>query len=387
MSKQSPFGRIGGPLAGVRVVELSGIGPGPFATMLLADMGADVIRIDRPGPPAYELNGRFDLLRRSRPVVRVDLRDPDGRASVYDLIEKADVVIEGSRPGVTERLGLGPDDCMARNPRLVYGRMTGWGQQGPAAHTAGHDITYIAVSGALHAIGEAGGPPIPPVNFVGDFGGGSLYLAMGILAALLEARQSGKGQVVDAAIAGGAASLTTLLHGFMASGGWVDERGVNQLDGGAPYYSTYETSDGKWVAVGAIEPKFWREFCRLLPLDSDLEEQQDPARWPALRERIAARFKTKTRQEWTDLFFDTDACVAPVLSLTESPNHPQMQERSYTEVDGIVQPAPHPRFSRTASLIRQPPPADPVTTESIAAEWEQTPGTAPDETAKPGANA
>jgi alpha-methylacyl-CoA racemase len=345
---------VSGPLRGVRIVELAGMGPGPFAAMMLAELGAEVVRVDRPAQSSDGvLSQRYDLLRRSRRSVEIDLRSPEGVAQVLDLVEGADVLLEGYRPGVAERLGLGPEDCWERNPRLVYGRMTGWGQTGPLAHTAGHDITYLAVSGALHPIGRAGEGPAIPVNLLGDFAGGSLYLVAGVLAALWEARESGQGQVVDAAIVDGAASLTTLLHGMLAAGQWSTERGTNMLDGGRPWYDAYATSDGEWMAVGAIEPKFYAEFCQLLPLDSNEEERADPTRWAELRRRIAATFARRTRQEWIAVFEDSDACVAPVLSLTEAADHPHLRARgTFTTVNGVRQPAPAPRFSRTPLSIR-----------------------------------
>ncbi len=341
---------MAGPLTGLRVVELAGIGPGPFAAMMLADMGAEVLRVDRAqavGGPAP----RWDVNARSRRSVGVDLKSERGREVVLRLVEKSDVLLEGFRPGVTERLGIGPDDCLARNPRLVYGRMTGWGQEGPLAHTAGHDVGYIAVTGALHAIGRAGGPPQVPMNLLGDFAGGSMYLVVGVLSALLEARTSGRGQVVDAAIVDGTAHLSTFIHAFLAGGLWEDRRGVNMLDTGAPWYDVYETSDGKHMAVGAIEPQFYAEFLRLAGLDGeDLPHQHDRAGWPVLRERFAAVFKTKTRDEWTEIFVPSDACVAPVLSLTEAAEHPYNTSRGvFPDLAGHRQPAPAPRFSRTAA--------------------------------------
>lgn len=359
-----------GPLNGVRVVELAGIGPGPFAAMLLAELGADVLRIERPTADGSVLPAAYDLLRRSRRSVAIDLKTTTGVAQVLDLVEHADALIEGNRPGVTEALGLGPDDCRQRNPRLVYARMTGWGQDGPLAHTAGHDITYLAVSGALHAIGRAGEPPTIPVNLLGDFGGGSLYLVVGLLAALWEARDSGRGQVVDVAIVDGAASLTTLLHGMIAAGRWSTRRGTNLLDGGRPWYDVYRTSDGEWMAVGALEPRFFREFCRLLPLDADEDDRADPACWPDLRARITEAFARGTRTEWTAHFADTDACVAPVLSLTEANAHPHLAARgTYTQIGGVVQPTPAPRFSRTPIQVRSQPTAEVVTITEALAAW------------------
>jgi alpha-methylacyl-CoA racemase len=346
-----------GPLEGVRVVELAGIGPGPFAAMMLADLGAEVIRIDRPTGPGLSFGApHLDVLNRGRRNVAVDLKDPRGRDVVLRLVERAEVLVEGFRPGVTERLGLGPEDCWARNPALVYGRMTGWGQDGPLAGTAGHDIGYVALTGALHAVGRAAGPPQVPVNLVGDFGGGAMYLVVGVLAALLEARTSGRGQVVDAAIVDGATGLTAMLHGMLAAGTWQDRRGVNLLDSGAPFYDVYETADGRWMAVGALEPQFYAALLAVLDLGDGVPDRNDPRQWPALRERIAARFRGHTQAEWTELFEGTDACVAPVLSLTEAPAHPHLAARgSFVEHAGVVQPAPAPRFSRTPGALGEPP--------------------------------
>ncbi len=358
--------QLSGPLRGVRVVELGGIGPGPFAGMMLADLGAEVVRIDRPGGDGL----RLAALERGRRSVMLDLRKPEGVAAVLQLVDRADVLIEGFRPGVTERLGLGPEDCWQRNPALVYGRMTGWGQDGPWAQTAGHDVGYIAVTGALHAIGRSGGPPQVPLNVVGDFGGGAMYLVTGVLAALLEARASGHGQVVDAAIVDGAASLMTAMYGMLDAGAWRDERGHNLLDTGAPFYDVYETADGGHMAVGALEPKFYAEFVSLLGLDPDDADRDDPGRWPALRERIAALFKGRTRDEWTAVFDGSDACVAPVLSMTEAASHPQLAARgTFTDVDGTTVPAPAPRFSRTPSAVQAAPGPRGEHTRETLTEW------------------
>ncbi len=363
-------GATAGPLAGVKLIELAGIGPGPFAAMMLAELGADVIRVDRPGTGPEGLPTRLDLLRRSRPSLECDLRTPSGVETVLTLVEHADILIEGNRPGVTERLGLGPDDCWRRNPRLVYGRITGWGQHGPLAHTAGHDITYLAVSGALDPIGHPDTGPVIPVNLLGDFAGGSLYLVAGVLAALWESRTSGRGQVVDAAIVDGAAHLTTLLHGMLAGGLWTTRRGTNLLDGGVPWYDVYRTSDDKWMAVGALEPKFFAEFTRLLPLDATEADRADPDTWPGMRARIAAAFARRTRDAWTELFADTDACVAPVLSLTEARDHPHNRTRqTFSEADGIPQPTPAPRFSRTPTRIGGAPGTATLTTQEALARW------------------
>lgn len=346
----------GGPLTGLKVIELAGLGPGPYAAMLLADMGAEVVRIERPGEGVSGVPPLKDVTRRGRKSIVVDLRSPEGAETVLSLVEHADVLIEGFRPGVTERLGLGPEDCWEHNPRLVYGRMTGWGQEGPLSATAGHDIGYIALTGALGAIGRPGQTPVPPLNLVGDFGGGSTFLVIGILAALWESERSGRGQVVDAAIVDGASSLTGLLHGMMASGHWKDRRGVNMLDGGQPWYDTYETSDGGYMAVGALEPKFYAEFVQLLGIPEDVARRDDPATWPQLRAAIADAFASRTRSEWTEMFDGTDACVAPVLSLTEAADHPHLAARgTFIEVGGVVQPAPAPRFSRTQSAKPEAP--------------------------------
>ncbi|MET9467192.1 CaiB/BaiF CoA-transferase family protein [Streptomyces sp. NPDC006544] len=364
-------GRRSGPLAGVRVVELAGIGPGPFAAMVLADLGADVVRVDRPGGGALAVNPAYDITNRNKRSVLVDLKSPEGPARVLDLVERADVLIEGFRPGVAERLGVGPADCHARNPKLVYGRMTGWGQEGPLAHTAGHDIAYIAVTGALGMIGPAGEPPAVPANLVGDYAGGSLYLVIGVLAALQHARTpGGAGQVVDAAIVDGTAHLTAMIHGMVAAGGWQDRRGANLLDGGCPFYGTYETSDGQYMAVGALEQQFYDTFVELLGIADQAPARKDLARWGELREAVAARFKCRTREEWTAVFEGTDACVAPVLSLREAPHHPHLAARAtFSDFGGITQPAPAPRFSATPTTVVSGPALPGAHTESVAADW------------------
>lgn len=357
----------GGPLARIKVVELAGIGPSPFCAMLLADLGADVVRVDRP----TAVGGKTDLLNRGKRSVQVDLKHERGAEVVLALVERADVLLEGLRPGVTERLGVGPEQCWAVNPKLVYGRMTGWGQQGPLASTAGHDIDYISLTGMLHAIGRKGGPPQVPANLLGDFGGGAMYLAVGVLAALLEARTSGRGQVVDAAIVDGAAHLGTMLFGFLATGGWRTERGTNLLDTGAPYYDVYETSDGEHVSVGALEPQFYAELLDRLGLAGEVPDRDDPANWPELRGLFAATFRQRTRQEWAEVFADSDACVAPVLSMTEAEVHPHMVAReTLVRRDGALQPAPAPRFSRTPN-----PPPGPVAepgadTDAVLRDWK-----------------
>ncbi|MEV8098077.1 CaiB/BaiF CoA-transferase family protein [Kitasatospora sp. NPDC085879] len=360
-----------GPLTGVRVVELAGLGPGPFAAMLLADLGADVVRVDRPGPPPLGPGPALDVTNRNKRSVVVDLKAPDGPAAVLDLVERADLLIEGYRPGVAERLGIGPEACLARNPALVYGRMTGWGQDGPLADRAGHDIGYIATAGVLGLVaGEAGGPPGVPANLLGDYAGGSLYLVVGLLAALHHARATGTGQVVDAAIVDGSAHLTAMLWGLKAAGHWHDTRGANLLDGGAPYYAVYRTADGGHMAVGALEPQFYAEFARLLGLRPDAPGQHEVARWPELRTLIAARFATRTRADWTAVFEGTDACTAPVLSLGEAADHPQLKARgSYTEHHGLVQPAPAPRFSATPGALRRPPALPGADTAAVARDW------------------
>ncbi|MGW0585182.1 CaiB/BaiF CoA transferase family protein [Streptomyces sp. NPDC002920] len=360
-----------GPLAGVRVVELAGIGPGPFAGMLLADLGADVVRVDRPGVPSIAVDPAYDVTNRNKRSVLVDLKAPDGPARVLDLAARADVLIEGNRPGVAERLGVGPEDCHARNPRLVYGRMTGWGQQGPLAGRAGHDIAYIALTGALGVIGDPDRPPPAPANLLGDYAGGSLYLVVGVLAALHHARVTGDGQVVDAAIVDGTAHLSAMLHGMLAAGGWRDRRGVNLLDGGCPYYGTYETADGGYMAVGALEPQFYDEFVILLGLEDFADARKDRARWGDLREAVAARFRTRNRDEWTALFEGTDACVAPVLSLREAPHHPHLAARgTFTDHGGLTQPAPAPRFSATPTSVRSGPAGPGADTAAVARDWD-----------------
>ena len=363
-----------GPLSGVRVVEIAGIGPGPFAAMMLADMGADVIRVDRAGAvyggdPATPPK---DVMNRGRRSIAVDLKNPDGVETVLKLVENADALIEGFRPGVTERLGIGPDDCLARNPKLVYGRMTGWGQDGPMAQMAGHDMNYIAIAGALGAIGRPDERPQPPLNLVGDFGGGGMLLAFGIACGIIEARMSGNGQVVDAAMVDGTAILTTFMHGFMAMGLWTDQRGVNMLDTGAHYYEVYECSDGKFLSVGAIEPQFYAELLEKTGLagDPDFAKQNDRSMWPVLKERLAAVIIAKTRDEWATIFAGSDACVAPILSLGEATTNEHMvQRKAFVENAGVVQPAPAPRFSRTTAEIQRPPSHPGQHTDEVLAEW------------------
>ncbi|MBD0416733.1 CaiB/BaiF CoA transferase family protein [Oryzicola mucosus] len=340
-----------GPLSGVKIVELAGIGPGPMCAMLLADLGATVLRVERKVPSGLGIARplKYNLLLRGRKQIAVDLKSKAGVDFVLSLVEEADGLIEGFRPGVTERLGLGPDDCLARNPRLVYGRMTGWGQTGPLAQAAAHDLNYIAITGALAAIGRKDQPPTPPLTLAGDLGGGALYLALGMLAAIIEARSSGKGQTVDAAISDGTAHLMTNFHGMRAAGLMSLERGTNYSDSGAPFYDVYECADGRFVSVAPIEEKFFELLVEKIGLSvAELPPQNDRDRWPEIRERFAARFKEKTAADWCDLLEGTDACFAPVLTMDEAPDHPHMKARGvYVEIDGVVQPAPAPRFSRT----------------------------------------
>jgi alpha-methylacyl-CoA racemase len=348
-----------GPLKGVKIVEIAGIGPGQLCGMLLADMGAQVVRVDRiaASEAAVSLPPQFDLMNRSRPAIAVDLKRPEGIELVLELCATADALFEGFRPGVMERLGLAPDVCLARNPKLVYGRMTGWGQEGPLADRAGHDPNYIALAGVLSCIGERGGGPVYPLNLIGDFGGGGVYMALGLLAGIIEAARSGRGQVVDAAMVDGAASLMTLFYGLLAAGLWKEQRGSNLLDGGAPFLRPYETSDGQHVVIGSLEPRFFRLLLERMGIDDiDPAAQNDPRQWPAMQRRFEAAFRTRSRQEWCDALQDTDACFTPVLSLTEATRHPHALARgTYVEVDGIIQPGPAPRFSRTPSSISQPP--------------------------------
>jgi alpha-methylacyl-CoA racemase len=362
-----------GPLDGLKVLEIAGIGPGPFAAMMLADMGAEVVRIDRAqnvvgGDPATP---PADVLNRGRRSIGVDLKHPEGVETVLTLIEQADGLIEGFRPGVMERLGLGPDVALARHPKLTYGRMTGWGQDGPYALAAGHDINYIALAGALEPIGRRGGPPVPPLNLVGDFGGGGMLLAFGMVCGILNAQSTGVGQVVDAAMVDGSAVLTTMFHSFRAMGIWEDERGTNMLDSGAHYYDVYETADGKYVSIGSIEPQFYAELLRLTGLDGeDLPRQQDRVAWPALTDRMAEVFKAKTRDQWCALMEGTDVCFAPVLSLAEAPQHPHNLHRgTFIERDGVVQPAPAPRFSGTPVEVQRPPSHAGQHTDDVLTDW------------------
>ena len=357
-----------GPLTGVRVLELAGIGPGPTAAMLLADMGAEVLQVSRPALMGDGSAPIYDVPSRGRRSVVIDLRAEGASEVVLKLVENADILIEGNRPGVAERLGVGPEACFARNPKLVYGRMTGWGQDGPWASTAGHDIGYIAITGALHAMGTPERPSIP-LNLVGDFGGGSTYLVMGVLAALLEARGSGRGQVVDAAITDGAASLMTMIYGLHGGGGWSDDRASNLLDGGLPWYDVYETSDGRHMAVGALEPQFYQAFLDGIGLSAE-DGLRSQERIPELRKRFTAIFLTRTRDEWSAIFDGTDACVSPVLSMSEAPQHRHnVARQTFIEVDGVTQPAPAPRFSRTPSQVSSLPAAPGSHTRAALIDW------------------
>ena len=339
-----------GPLQGFRIIELAGIGPGPFCGMMLSDMGAEVIRIDRVGASTRRPK---DVLARNRRSVAVDLKQPKGVEIVLRLVETADALFEGFRPGVTERLGIGPDDCLARNEKLVYGRMTGWGQEGPMAQAAGHDINYIGLAGALHGIGRPGECPVPPLNLVGDFGGGGMLLAYGLVCGLLETQRSGKGQVVDAAMVDGAASLMAMFFSMAAMGAFTENRGTNMLDGGAHFYDTYETQDGKYICIGSIEPQFYALLVEKAGLDKErFAPQMDSSQWPAFKEELKEVFKAKSRDEWCDIMEGSDVCFAPVLSILEAPDHPHNKARqTFLEVDGIMQPAPSPRFSRTVPRV------------------------------------
>ena len=361
-----------GPLKGLRVIELAGIGPGPFCAMLLADMGADVVRIDRTEASGLgvPMDKRYDINGRNRRSVALDLKSPAGLSAVKRLVAGADILIEGFRPGVAERLGLGPADCHALNPRLVYGRMTGFGQDGPLAQAAGHDLNYIALSGALHAIGAAGGAPTPPLNLVADYGGGALYLAFGLMAALFERQTSGRGQVVDAAMVDGAASLMSIFYGLQAGGLWGEPRGANLLDGGAPFYATYETADGRYVSLAPLEPKFFAELARRIGLEERFVlRQYDRRLWPAMREAIAGVMRTKSRDEWSALLEGSDACFAPVLSIDEAPRHAHAAARhAFVEIDGVAQPAPAPRFDRSVPATPRAAPEIGAHTQAVLAQ-------------------
>ena len=365
-----------GPLAGIRVVEMVGLGPCPFAAMMLADMGAEVIRIDRkavPGSPSPfpMLGTKYDVMARGRRSLALDLKRPAAREVVLRLIGKSDIVLEGFRPGVMERLGLGPDVCQARNAALVYGRITGWGQQGPLSQAAGHDINYIALTGMLHAMGRADGPPAPPLNLVGDFGGGAMMLAFGVVCAVLEARKSGKGQVVDAAMTDGAALLGAMMYGFRAFGAWGDQRGANMLDGGAHFYDTYACADGKFVSIGAIEPQFYALLLKLAGMDDPaFNAQMDASKWPELTEKFAAIFLMRSREAWCELLEGTDACFAPVLDMSEAPRHPHNVARgTFVDIGGVTQPAPAPRFSRTEPQIGITPALPGQHSAAVLGDW------------------
>lgn len=363
-----------GPLRGLKVVEIGSIGPGPFCAMLLADLGADVIRVDRAAGAALvgpNADFRTELLHRGRRSVAVDLKHPDGAEVVLALVERADVLLEGFRPGVVERLGIGPDVCAQRNPALVYGRMTGYGQGGPLAQEVGHDINYVALSGALSMIGRRDQPPTPPLSLIGDFGGGGMTLAFGVLAALWERQRSGRGQVVDAAMTEGAALLATPFFGYAQTGAWHRERGTNLVDSGAPYYDVYETADGKWLSVGAIEPHFYADLVELLGLPAELPAQNDRSRWPEMKEAFAAAVRTRTRDEWIDAVQGRTPCIAPVLEFDEAPAHPHHRARgAFVEVGGLVQPAPAPRFDRTPATVDGEPPLPGEHTREALTDWD-----------------
>src|SRR5712691_1763475 len=369
-------GKPMGPLEGVRMVELAGIGPAAFCAMLLSDMGAEVIRVDRAANVGHDVgregeDPRFGLLQRGRRNIAVDLKNPAGVDAVLRLIDRADALIEGFRPGVMERLGLAPALCLARNSKLVYGRMTGWGQDGPIAHTAGHDINYIALSGALHSIGEAGGPPVPPLNLIGDFGGGALYLAMGVLAGIISARATGQGQIIDCSMVEGSASLMMMMYGALAAGAWKEERGSNRTDGGAHFYHVYQTRDGEYVSVGSIEPQFYALLLQHTGLEGEsLPEQTDKGSWPDMQTRLARIFKTKTRAEWTAIMQQTDICFAPVLRMSEAMQHPHnVHRQSFVEIDGVAQPGPAPRFLGTPTQVQSPPARVGEHTDAILKDW------------------
>ncbi|MEP0202720.1 MAG: CaiB/BaiF CoA-transferase family protein [Halioglobus sp.] len=358
-----------GPLAGVKVLELAGIGPGPLAGMLLADLGAEVISIERGAAPGGK--PLPDCSRRGKRSIALNLKSEEGVETLLKMVEKADILFEGFRPGVAEKLGIGPDDCLARNPKIIYGRMTGWGQTGPLSQAAGHDINYISLSGALHAMGRADEKPVPPLNLVGDYGGGTMFLVMGLLAALYEVRDSGQGQVVDAAMTDGSAILMAMFNSLHAMGMWSTKRGVNLLDSGAHFYDTYETSDGKYVSIGSIEPQFYALLMEKAQLDPAIfGEQNNQSLWPELTDKLTIIFKSKTQAQWCELMEGTDVCFAPVLDFIEAQQHPHNVAReTYIEVDGMVQPAPAPRFSRTASEVQHGSRVAGTDTEQVLADW------------------
>ena len=368
----APEAGAGGPLAGLRVLELAGLGPAPHAAMVLADPGADVVRVERPSAGWSGLpSGAPDLMLRGRRSIGLDLKSAAGRERLLALVAVADVLIESYRPGVAERLGVGPQECAAVNPRLVYGRMTGWGQDGPMAGRAGHDINYVSLTGLLHAIGRPGERPVPPLNLVGDFGGGSMFLLVGVLAALIERERSGRGQVVDAAMVDGASVLGQMVRALMAAGAWQDRRGANLLDGGCPWYDTYECADGRYVAVGSLEPQFYAELLTGLGIPAEtMPARDDPAAWQAVRERLDAALRLRTRDEWAAVFAGTDACVTPVLTLAEAPEHPHLAARgTLVDLHGGVQAAAAPRFSRSRPPVAGPPPAPGQDTDAVLADW------------------
>lgn len=358
-----------GPLSGIKIVEFAGIGPGPFCGMLLSDQGADVVRIDRKGPGR---DSKFNVEGRGRRSVALDLKDPADIETALKLIEKADGLIEGFRPGVMERLGLGPDVCLQRNEALVYGRMTGWGQTGALSHSAGHDINYISITGGLHAMGRAGEPPAPPLNLVGDYGGGALYLAFGLCAGLLSAKATGKGQVIDVAMSDGAASLLAMFYGMRAAGIWRDERGANMLDGGAPYYDAYECADGHFISIGSIEPQFYALLLEKGGItDPQFQKQNDIPNWPEMKDKVTALFKTKTRDEWCDIMEGTDICFAPILSMAEAPDYKHNKDReTFVEIEGVMQPNLAPRFLGTPGKIQGPPPRIGEHNDEVFKDWD-----------------
>lgn len=357
-----------GPLAGIRIIEIEGLGPAPFAGMMFADMGAEVISISRKSAAADAPIANV-ISERGKKSIALNLKDPRGVEALLKLCESADALIEGFRPGVAERLGIGPDDCAARNPKLVYGRMTGWGQTGPMASAAGHDINYISLSGALHAMGRDGDKPVPPLNLVGDFGGGGMFLAFGVVSALLEATRSGKGQVVDTSMVEGSAALMHMVYCFFNQKLWADKRGVNLLDSGAHFYETYETSDAKHVSIGPIEPQFYHILKEKLALDESFDTQLDPTLWPELKEKLSVIFKTKTRDQWCDLLEGSDVCFAPILSMTEAPHHPHNVARnSFIEINGETQPGPAPKFSRTVPSVQWGAPRPGSHTDQVLSE-------------------
>ena len=358
-----------GPLQGLRIIEIEGMGPAPFCGMMLADMGAEVISVSRKSG-AYSVTPATAISERGKKSIALNLKHPQGVQTLLTLCESADALIEGFRPGVMERLGLGPDECLAKNPALVYGRMTGWGQTGPLAQAAGHDINYISLSGALHAMGRAGEKPVPPLNLVGDFGGGGMFLAFGVVCAILEAGKSGKGQVLDVSMVEGSAVLMQMMYAYLAGKTWVDQRGVNLLDGGAYFYDSYETLDGKYIAIGAIEPQFYQRLMELAELDENtFGKQWDLEQWPLMREKLVEIFKRKTREQWCELMEGSDVCFAPVLSMNEAPQHPHNRERqSFITINGVTQPAPAPKFSRTPAQVQHPAPFPGADTDAVLAQ-------------------